>query len=317
MSDLWLTDGWPTPEAWQAVGAVATTIVAAGAAWIALRQLSSHHKAQLDQSRPYVIVDFAFRSHLLMIEIRNIGHSPAEDIKLNWSPAPQTTEARRTEVLKRNLVEGTIPFLAPGRSLKYAVDTVPRILDAADLPKRFEVTASYRDTHGNNFPDERSILDLSQWANALVESDYDNKNSEELKRQTAAQQKMAAELKALEQHGRGLLQSFAHTAILLISASSRGEPSGARWAVIPNSADGRLVANVGTATAQNVEITEVGFAEDLGILRIDDRLPRDVEPADSVAVELFVSMGSPSTSHVRVTWTEGGSQQREATLRIN
>lgn len=60
MVESWRIGGWPTPAEWQAFGAVLTAVVAAVAAWIALRHLTGHRKAQSEQSGPYVMVDFVF-----------------------------------------------------------------------------------------------------------------------------------------------------------------------------------------------------------------------------------------------------------------
>lgn len=184
---LWLAGrilrwAWPDGTDWQAIWTFATFLVAIVAAVAALRQLSAHYEAQRDQTRPYVIVDFAFRSQLLMIEIKNIGASPAQNIRLTWSEAPRSTDTRRTDVLDRNLVQGTIPFLAPGRTIRYAVDAAPRFFEATDLPKRFEVLATYRDRQ-QQYDGERSILALDQWAESLAETDYLKKIADQLEKE--------------------------------------------------------------------------------------------------------------------------------------
>lgn len=202
MSDWWHISGWPTADEWQAIWTFVGVLVAGGAAFVALRQLGAHHKSQLEQSRPYVIVDFVFRSQLLMIEVKNIGQSPAEDIKLDWSIEPKTTEAKRSDVLKRNLVDGTIPFLAPGRSIKYAVDPAAKFFNAADLPRRFEVVAAYRDPLGNKFSGERSVLDLGQWAESLAETDHVKKAADQIEKQVKATNDLVTQVKRIADTGQ-------------------------------------------------------------------------------------------------------------------
>ncbi|WP_293781483.1 hypothetical protein [uncultured Aeromicrobium sp.] len=305
MSDWWRWDGWPTPGEWQAFGAVATTIVAGVAAWIALSQLKAHHEAQREQSRPYVIVDFAFRSMLISIEVRNIGQTPATDVRMAWNVEPRAVEDRQTAAITRNLVDRSIPFLAPGRAVRYSIGWGPKFVPDDSLPKRYEVTTTYGDGHGHAFGPELQILDFDQWAESSVDVDYDNKNWNEFKRQTEAQQKIADNLGRLDDRAEGLLASFAQTAVQMLTASRVGSQDAVAWAVIPHSSQGRLVANIGTEVARDVEVAEIGGASDF--LQIcDDSLPRDVRVGDAVELSLFSGLGQPTSTRIRVTWTEAG-----------
>lgn len=183
---------WPDGSDWQAIWTFFTFLIAAVAAAIALAQLSAHQETQREQSRPYVIVDFAFRSVLLMIEVTNIGKTPAHDVRFSWDAEPVGLKPEDTAVLKRKLVDGEIPFLAPGRSIRQFVGRAPDYWKSDAVPKRYEVECTYRDTRGANFGNgERMVLDLAQWNDALADTDYDNKNWNQFKQQTAAQKDIA------------------------------------------------------------------------------------------------------------------------------
>lgn len=192
----WRIEGMPSPEEWGAVWTAATLATAAAAAWLALAQLRHSAQASLDQARPFVIVDVHFRaSVILSIEVKNSGLTAARDIKLDWSAVPAIADEKRRDAFMRNLVNEHIPFLAPGRVIRYFVGRFP------DYPKeatrRFVIHASYKGADGFTAWDSESVVDLDQWANALADSDYENKNWNENKRQTKAQQDAAKHMKSV------------------------------------------------------------------------------------------------------------------------
>lgn len=176
---------WPDGSDWQALWTFATFVVATAAAVIAISQLRAHHAAQWELSRPYVIVDWRFRSTLIIVEVRNAGSTTARDVELEWSPRLVAGDRDRAEVIERNLVQGTIPFLAPGRVIRHLLGTWEECCVDGDVP-RYEVAVSYRDVTGRQIDGEVMVLDLGQWAEALADSDYDDKNWNESKRQTEA-----------------------------------------------------------------------------------------------------------------------------------
>lgn len=141
-SAWWRIDGWPTTGEWQAVWAFVTVLVAVVAAWVAIRQLNAHYEAQREQSRPFVIVDFGFHGQLLLIEVRNIGATPAINIRLTWDPNPVSPTPERCELLARRLQSNVIPFLAPGRTIQHLVSSMPDYLQSKEMPRRYRVVAN-------------------------------------------------------------------------------------------------------------------------------------------------------------------------------
>lgn len=178
---------WPDGSDWQAIWTFFTFLVAAIAAAVALQQLRAHYEAQREQSRPFVIVDFAFRSTLVSIEVKNIGATPARDVCLEWDVEPVGDEQRHTDALKRNLVDGVIPFLAPGRTIRYFLARGEHMVAPSSIPTRYHVKMNYHDAGGAEFGPEPMILDFEQWSESLVDTDYANKNWNEFSRQAKAQ----------------------------------------------------------------------------------------------------------------------------------
>lgn len=210
----WLTGKllrWPWPDGsdWQAIWTFFTFLIAAVAASVALAQLSAHHQAQRELTRPYVVVDFAFKSILLLIEVRNIGQTPAHNVELTWNPKPQALDERQGQAVERNLVNSVIPFLAPGRTVRYSVGRAPDYWANESMPKRYTVVARYRDPRDELFgEDEQMVLDLGQWADALADDDYDNKNWNQLRWQTEAQRKIAAATERVDARLESLSESI-------------------------------------------------------------------------------------------------------------
>lgn len=178
---------WPDGSDWQAIWTFFALLVAAFAAVVALQQLRAHFEVQRELSRPFVIVDFAFRSSLVSIEVKNIGATPACDVALEWDVEPVGNEQGQTDALKRNLVDGIIPFLAPGRAIRYFLAPGQQMVENGPVPIRYNVKVCYYDAGGNAFGPEPMVLDFNQWSESLVDTDYENKNWNEYSRQAKAQ----------------------------------------------------------------------------------------------------------------------------------
>lgn len=195
-SQWWHMDDAPNPDEWTALFAGLTFIAAVVAAVIALRQLRAHFESTRAQSRPYVIVDFTFKSILMQIEIKNIGATAAKDVTLRVDPPFESGLNRQATTLNSIFSEAEkISMLAPGRRILYTFDRAPDYYEAK-RPERYQVTASYTDMPVQYHRSWRSIwkrdivhyndtyiLDFRQWSRATTESDYDNMNWNIAKRQ--------------------------------------------------------------------------------------------------------------------------------------
>lgn len=317
MGDLWRWDGWPTAAEWQALGAVTTAVVAAGAAWIAVHQLRAHHAMQREQSRPYVIVDFAFHASLLMISVTNLGQTPARDIRFKWSPEPVGLDEDATGKIQERLVRGSIPFLAPGRSIRFEVGSDAKYWDSPDTPNLLDVEAIYLDMDGRSYGlGERMMLDLGQWAGTLAESDADRNVASQVKRLADSQKKIVDHIKRIDATSAALLPTLAELGVHSVAAVNRSQVSGVVWAVLRSSEHGRLVANVGSRCAESVTLADVTNDAGRSGLRLDgDEEPREIEPGEAITATMMRSLADPDVSAVRIRWTEEG-EQREAVYAI-
>lgn len=188
-TEWWRWEGAPTASEWSALLAGLTLTVAVAAAIVALIQYRSHLAAERSRTRPYVIVDYTFRSILMQIEIKNIGQSAATDVVLSVDPPFES--GLRDQAQRLNAVfssDESIAMLAPGRRILYTFDRAPDYY-AAQRPERYTITATYKDlpprwvrplrrvwrktpvVHVDTYP-----LDFRQWSQATAETDYAEKN---------------------------------------------------------------------------------------------------------------------------------------------
>jgi len=172
--EWWRFEGWPTAEEWQAWWAFMTVVVAAAAAWFALGQykasVRSHLasvRSRLEQARPYITVDFVFDSGLIVIEVKNSGLTAAEDIQFTWSKRPVAESNVAQRAIDRALINDGIPFLAPGRSIRFFLAE----FNEHTTPRQYRVAITCIGSGTNDRWYSQSALDLDQWAEALVERD--------------------------------------------------------------------------------------------------------------------------------------------------
>lgn len=185
----WRVEGAPTPNEWMALFTCFTLVAAVVAAGVALGQLRAHFATERSRSRPYVLVDFAFKSTLMQIEIKNIGATAASDVRLSVSPPFESGLREQAERLNAVFAESEkISMLAPGRRILYTFDRAPDYYKKkrrtqytvtaiyTDMPKQFRrpwrklwrrEEVEYTDTY---------VLDFGQWSQASAETDYDNMN---------------------------------------------------------------------------------------------------------------------------------------------
>jgi hypothetical protein len=176
----WNWDSWPRADEWAAFWAFATFLVAATAAAVALRQFRAYISEMEERARPYLVVDFEFRSVLLYVTLENISSTPATSVRLTSVPMLRSTMEDRDKAIA-GILDGTfvIPQIAPGRKMRWLIDRTPDLFADKDIPHRVIVTAEYTDPRavGKRAPYlEPFVLDLDQYSEASGEQDYDSKN---------------------------------------------------------------------------------------------------------------------------------------------
>jgi len=203
----WNVDGAPTPDEWSALFAGLTLVAAVIAAAIALGQLRAHFATERARNRPYVIVDYAFKSILMQIEIKNIGTTAARNVVLRVDPPFESGLRDQAATLNAVFAKPEqISMLAPGRRILYTFDRAPDY-HSEKRPEKYDITATYTDLPQQHLRPwhrwwrkevlqytETFVLDFRQWSQTSTESDYDNKNWNIASRQERKTERIAKSL---------------------------------------------------------------------------------------------------------------------------
>ncbi|MBA8816379.1 hypothetical protein FHX48_001452 [Microbacterium halimionae] len=187
----WRFPYMPTAEEWQAVFG-ASALVALGFAWYQIRQVDQSNKAliasnelarqvNIEAVRPRVQVALeasrfvqkdrgASATGTLYIAVRNIGVSPASDVRLKVSQPftsletffkPGMMSSHFAEVNETFNGEVHFPTLNPGNSYIWFLGRVPELFqDDSGIPRRWEVETKYTGTVSPEPFRETFVLDL-------------------------------------------------------------------------------------------------------------------------------------------------------------
>ncbi|WNY33075.1 hypothetical protein Q9Q99_12640 [Curtobacterium flaccumfaciens] len=182
--------GWaPTADEWSALWAFCSLVVTIGAAALALIQLRAYFVERFESSRPYVMVDFEFRSEIILeVVVRNDSATPASEVKVLSEPAFKSTMHGREAVFaKITDSDYVIRHLGPGRKLRWTLDRAPDYFKETSMPRSYEVTVSYEDPRAplrgprwrpkppKRFS-ETFTLSIDQYDEATADTDWENKN---------------------------------------------------------------------------------------------------------------------------------------------
>lgn len=137
----------------------------ARAQWRASReQVEDARRAQLEASRPYVIVtaeSTAAVKNLFDLSVRNIGKRPAFNVVLSFDPAPAVaTPTPGYEMDKLRMLKEPIAMIAPDQDMRAFWDSHAERLGRSDLPQSHRVSVAYSDSSGNTY-NEESVIDLA------------------------------------------------------------------------------------------------------------------------------------------------------------
>lgn len=161
-------------DSWQAIGTVATTMIAGAAAYIGLTQASESKKTRVgqenaaqelrkEQARPFVIVDFQPNSvtgHAVDLVIENMGNTLARNVRISFDPELATTDEDVSIRLPKSvLLTRGIPTLVPGQRIATPFDRHD-VRDKSELPSIYEAYVEFDDSEGIHYKD-RYTLDLT------------------------------------------------------------------------------------------------------------------------------------------------------------
>lgn len=188
--------GWPTTDEWQAWFSFLALIVTASAAVAALVQLRAYIREREDVSRPYLVVDYTFRSQVMYVSVKNISGALAANVRLRPDKPFESSNPGDAALLRRITSDSyRIHQLAPGREIRWFLDVASSYLDHPEFPRDYVVTATYEDPRrlrrksrwrlwqpkaaavfGETFE-----LSMAQWADAATDGEYDRKAVDELR----------------------------------------------------------------------------------------------------------------------------------------
>jgi hypothetical protein len=162
---------WHAAE-WGAFGQVGALVVAIVAGLLVWLQVHQGRQVREDQTRPYVIVDFEFRGMLVLVSVRNIGATPAANVRIAFDrPLESPTKGLNPE--RFAVFSEPIAMMAPGRRISVYFGLGPDFFPTdGGVPLRYEVTVSYSDLAGTRkYNDPPNILDLAPFKHTSVDRD--------------------------------------------------------------------------------------------------------------------------------------------------
>jgi hypothetical protein len=148
------TLGGLTAEGWTAVLTLVLVVIAAATAYSASRTWKAEHRA-------YVVVDFEPEGRFVSLVVKNIGRTPARDVRFQFKPGLRSTWDNAKDSIGGLPMVTAISYLPPGREHRTFFDYADRRRDAG-LPTAYEVRASFLSpaTHGQEVQWDVFMLDL-------------------------------------------------------------------------------------------------------------------------------------------------------------
>jgi len=156
----WLSDG----ADWATIIAAVGTLVAALIAFLAILEA---RRLNTEKSQPYVVASLEPHDQVpwfMELVVRNLGQTAATDVVLRFDPQPVRTRKTDEGEQKPILLPDSFPVLVPGQRWSTSWDS---IFDRhkSDLPKRHEVTITYKGIDGKEQTPTRFVLDWDTYFN--------------------------------------------------------------------------------------------------------------------------------------------------------
>jgi hypothetical protein len=127
---------------WEAIGVWVTAGITLGLFVYAYVQLRDARELRIEQARPYIIVDLSFRRFLIHVSIKNTGQTAAKNVRVTFDEPLVASEPDRVEWQHSKPFTDGIPFMAPGREMRYLLDTYPARA-AQNLPMTISGSVTY------------------------------------------------------------------------------------------------------------------------------------------------------------------------------
>jgi hypothetical protein len=147
-----------------AVALIVQVAIVALAAAFAWRQVGEARRLREEQTRPFVVIDFAVERHLVFLEVANIGTTLASDVRFQIEPSLGSSTVDTLDEMKM-LTDG-IRSLAPRKTIRTLFDTaIAR--NREELPDSYSVTVRYSDETRRRCFEEVLDLDLGIYWNLM------------------------------------------------------------------------------------------------------------------------------------------------------
>jgi hypothetical protein len=161
-SFLW----WRTAE-WEAVGVWITGIVTIGLLIYAVLQLREARGVRDDQTRPYIVVDFHFKSVMVALSVKNIGQTAARNVRVKLDEPVTSAVMPSIEWQESGLFKDGVSMFAPGREMRFALDVMSERRERG-LPMTISGAVEYSRYHGGRSWTEPFVIDLFAYGEALM-----------------------------------------------------------------------------------------------------------------------------------------------------
>lgn len=122
-------------------------------------QLDEARTLRREQTRPFVVVYFDV-NWLTDLVIENVGNTVAHDVQVEFSPQLASTRQQPWSWEGSSIMQNGIPTLPPGKLIRFSFDNIIDLLNS-DLPKRYEVTVTYKDSFRRSLAPDTYVLDLT------------------------------------------------------------------------------------------------------------------------------------------------------------
>lgn len=123
--------------------------------------LEEMRDAREEENAPYVLIyfDIAYGKRLIDLIIKNIGKTPARNIRFRFDPPIQNTD---NSIQRFSPIINGIPSIAPGQEIQTLFDFSVNYFQST-LPRTYTVNVSYDDTFTSRRREEIQILDVSMF----------------------------------------------------------------------------------------------------------------------------------------------------------
>lgn len=156
-----------TPAQSAAGAAWATFVILVVTAIFAGWQVIQARRLRREEMRPFVIVEYEFRSVLIKIVVKNIGRTVARNVRINFDKPLESIQWKNRDFGELAILKHGIANLAPHQQVRIHFDVFPERVKAG-LPLSYTATVEYADHEGRQLRPDVFVLDLGTFADTAL-----------------------------------------------------------------------------------------------------------------------------------------------------